>query len=86
MKKNSEQITHSSFPVCLNLRGEISFKEGRFVTPTFCIIKFDQARCALGCILEFSLKKIFLNLIVLRLHSWHGMFYFLKILEKPRRI
>jgi hypothetical protein len=28
------------------------------VTPTFCIIKFGQARSALGCILEFSLKKI----------------------------
>jgi hypothetical protein len=30
------------------------------VTPTFCMIKFCQARCALGCILEnFSLKKRF---------------------------
>jgi hypothetical protein len=33
-------------------------KGGRFVKPTFCIIKFGQARSAVGCILEnFSLKK-----------------------------
>jgi hypothetical protein len=52
MKKNSEQITQSFFPALLNLEGEIPFKGGRFVTPTFCIIKFCQARSALGCILE----------------------------------
>jgi hypothetical protein len=47
------------------------------ITPTFCIIKFCQARCALGGILgTFSL----------RLHSWNGILYFLKILEKPRSI
>jgi hypothetical protein len=33
---------------------------GDHVTPTFCIIKFCQARSALGCIFEeFSLKKRF---------------------------
>jgi hypothetical protein len=52
MKKNSEQITQNFFPVLLNLEGEIPFKGGRFVTPTFCIIKFGQARSALGCILK----------------------------------
>jgi hypothetical protein len=35
MKKNSEQITQSSFPVLPNLEGEIPFKEGRLVTPAF---------------------------------------------------
>jgi hypothetical protein len=60
MKKNSEQITQSFSPALPNLEGEIPFKGSRFVTPTFCIIKFCQARSALGCILkEFSLKKRF---------------------------
>jgi hypothetical protein len=35
MKKNSEQITQSSFPARRNLRGKIPFKGGRFVMPTF---------------------------------------------------
>jgi hypothetical protein len=84
---NSEQITQSSFPTHLNLGGEIHFKGGRFVTPTFCIIIFCQTRSSLVCIFRnFSLKKAFLNLTGLRLHSWHGIFYFLKILEKPKRI
>jgi hypothetical protein len=60
MKKNSEQITQSFFPVLLNLEGEIPFKRGRFVTTTFCMIKFYKARSAFGCIFKkFSLKKIF---------------------------
>jgi hypothetical protein len=33
-------------------QGQDSFQGGRFVTPTFCMIKFCQARSALGCILE----------------------------------
>jgi hypothetical protein len=52
MKKNSKQITQSSFPAHLNLGDDIPFKGGRFVTPTFCIIKFGQAKSALGYILE----------------------------------
>jgi hypothetical protein len=52
MKKNSEQITQSSFPSCMNLGGEVPFKGGRFVRPTFYTIKFCQARSALGCIFE----------------------------------
>jgi hypothetical protein len=40
------------FPALSNLMDEIPFKEGRFVTPTFCIIKFGQARGALGFILK----------------------------------
>jgi hypothetical protein len=65
MKKNSEQITQSFFPTLLNLEGEIPFRGGgRFVTPTICMIKFCQARSALGCILKKNiLKKRFLNLI-----------------------
>jgi hypothetical protein len=39
MKKNSEQITQSSFPAHPNFRGEIPFKGDRFVAPTFCINK-----------------------------------------------
>jgi hypothetical protein len=50
IKKNSEQITQSSFPTHPNLRGNNPFKGGRFVTPMFCIIKFCQARGAIGCI------------------------------------
>jgi hypothetical protein len=43
-----------------NLEGQIPFKGDRFVTPTIYIIKFCQARSALGCILEeFSLEKRF---------------------------
>jgi hypothetical protein len=51
-KKNFEQTTQSFFPALTNLGGDIPFKGGKFVTPTFCIIKFCQARSALGCILE----------------------------------
>jgi hypothetical protein len=81
------QITQSSFPLRLNLRDKIPFKRDRFVTPTFYIIKFCRARNALGCIFEILAKiKEFINLIGLRLHSWHGIFYFLRILEKPKRI
>jgi hypothetical protein len=36
MKKNSEQIPQSFSPVPPNLKGEIPFKGGRFVTSTFC--------------------------------------------------
>jgi hypothetical protein len=68
MKQNSEQITQSFFLACPNLRGEIPFKGGRPITPTFCIIKLCQARSALGGILEKC---------SLRLHSWHGILYFL---------
>jgi hypothetical protein len=35
MKNNLEKITQSFSPVLLNLGGEIPFKGGRFVTPTF---------------------------------------------------
>jgi hypothetical protein len=33
MKKSSKQITLRYFHACLNLEGEIPFKDGRFVTP-----------------------------------------------------
>jgi hypothetical protein len=56
--KNLEQITQSFFPVLLNLEGEIPFKGGRFVTPNFCMIKFSQARRALGCIFEIEPKEM----------------------------
>jgi hypothetical protein len=60
MKKNSEPITQSFSSARLNLEGEIPFRGGRFVTPTFCIIKFCDPRSALGCVLEeFKLKKRF---------------------------
>jgi hypothetical protein len=44
--------------VLLNLEGEIPFKGGRFVTPNFCMIKFSQARRALGCIFEIEPKEM----------------------------
>jgi hypothetical protein len=52
MKKNFEQITKSFFLALPNLGGEIPFKRGRFVTPTFRMKFLCQARSLLGCILE----------------------------------
>jgi hypothetical protein len=78
MKKNSEQFTQSSFPARPNLRGEIPFKGGRFVTPTFCIIEFCQDRRALGCIFgNFSLKKRFSQFNWPKVASmvWHIFFH-----------
>jgi hypothetical protein len=40
------------FPKHIQISGQDSFKGGRFVTLTFCIIKRCQARSALGGILE----------------------------------
>jgi hypothetical protein len=60
-------------------RGDIPFNGGRFVTHTFCIIKFCQARSALGCIFEILPREnVFSISLGLRLHSWHDIFYFLK--------
>jgi hypothetical protein len=53
----------------------------------FCIKKLCKVKSAIGCIFrKFSEGKDFLNLIGLRLHSWHAILYFLKIFEKPRKI
>jgi hypothetical protein len=84
-----EEELWADYPELLNLEGEIPFKGGgvRFVTPTFCIIKFCQARTALGCILKIlATRKDFSIYFGLRLYSWHDIFYFLKILENHRRI
>jgi hypothetical protein len=86
--EHEKELSQNFFPTRPNLGGVIPFLGGRSVTPTFCIIKLWQGRSTLGCILErFSLRKRFSQFnFGLRLHSWHGISYFLKIPEKPRRI
>jgi hypothetical protein len=77
MKTNSEQITQSFFLALLNLEGKIPLRRGRFVTPTFCMTKFCQARRALGCILKILASiKDFLKLIwpKVAFKAWHILF------------
>jgi hypothetical protein len=67
-RKNNARIRYAEL-VFLHLMGSTG------VTPTFYIIKFCQARSALGCILEkISLRKRF-SQFNLPKGSIHGMVY-----------
>jgi hypothetical protein len=60
MKKNSEQTTQSFSPSVSKSQGEILFKGGRSIAPTFHLIKLCQARSAVGYIFgKFSQGKDF---------------------------